>query len=363
MKTIAYQEPTQIEIKKITYPYESLEVFIKYSCDVEPLLEQELKQISNNIQKSAKEIRKLIFSSPYAARAILKIAGSRELGLKSKLGMLNKYRDLKKVLDKIDGSYTSSSESVSNQDRLAMYKIIRKINPSMRVIRKIFHEMSEYSKKNSIEDLFLEKRRYTNERLEKAWANFREYDQGIDKIVRSNMRLIPFVAKNLKCDISKLADVYSMLSLKLAKAAGGYRAHKGYAFSTYATNILKKSLTEGLDKSIEETILDEPLRISETTILTRKDLLTDENTPSAPEEISQKQTFKMCRIYYLQATRALSRKEKYVFESLFGLKGQTAKSEEEIAKKLGVTRQAINVQKHRIINKIRRYFLPLKDSI
>lgn len=346
--------------------YDSVTAYLRSSEKQQLLTDEESAKLGYEIQKSTRTIRKLILSTPYFAEKVLETLKTHSFNSFIHNQIQRHSTEIITFLDQIKVGYTAQDSKLISSSRVGLYKIMRKINLKMDFVESVAEELSINLEKNGekIENQTLETMTDTKNRLEKVRECFESYHESKNELVTRNLGLVISMAKKYNRRGFDFLDLIARGNTFLVKAAEGFKPIKGNKFSTYAHYCIHGGLVDELtDKPLEETILDAPRYSEDDTGETWKAKIPDENTPSAREDVANKELIEQVQKAYSQVSKKLNKTERYVIIHSFGLNGLEPRSIEDIANGLGVTRQAVSIRRQRTLKKLRWEFLKLKDAI
>ncbi len=171
-------------------------------------------------------------------------------------------------------------------------------------------------------------------------------------LIVHNLRLVVFIAKKFESTKINLEDLISIGSMGLIKGVQTFKMDKNIKLATYASRCIENEILMYLRKTHrirQEVSLDEVLSIdSEGNEMILADVLGDSN-PSVLTEMTLDEDVR--NIY--TAINKLNKREKEIIVMRFGLYGNPALTQKEVADTLGISQSYISRLEKKIIDKMR----------
>ena len=171
-------------------------------------------------------------------------------------------------------------------------------------------------------------------------------------LIVHNLRLVVFIAKKFESTKINIEDLISIGSMGLIKGVQTFKMDKNIKLATYASRCIENEILMYLRKTQkirQEVSLDEVLSIdNEGNEMMLADVLGDPN-PSVLSEMTSEEDIQ--NLY--TAVSKLSKREKEIIVMRFGLYGNTALTQKEVADTLGISQSYISRLEKRIIDKMR----------
>ncbi len=172
-------------------------------------------------------------------------------------------------------------------------------------------------------------------------------------LIEHNLRLVVYIARKFDNTGIDLDDLISIGTIGLVKAINSYNLEKNIKLATFASRCIENEILMYLrkvSKQKSEVSFDEPLNVDwEGNELLLSDILgTDSDIVSRGIE---KQTEK--EILWM-ALQKLSRREIQIINLRFGLDGNDALTQKEVASLLGISQSYISRLEKRIVKKLRK---------
>ncbi len=171
-------------------------------------------------------------------------------------------------------------------------------------------------------------------------------------LIVHNLRLVVFIAKKFESTKINIEDLISIGSMGLIKGVQTFKMDKNIKLATYASRCIENEILMYLRKTHkmrQEVSLDEVLSIdNEGNEMMLADVLGDPN-PSVLTEMTSDEDIQ--NLY--TAVGKLKKREKEIIVMRFGLYGETALTQKEVADTLGISQSYISRLEKRIIDKMR----------
>ena len=171
-------------------------------------------------------------------------------------------------------------------------------------------------------------------------------------LIVHNLRLVVFIAKKFESTKINIEDLISIGSMGLIKGVQTFKMDKNIKLATYASRCIENEILMYLRKTHrmrQEISLDEVLSIdNEGNEMMLADVLGDPN-PSVLAEMTLDEDVR--NLY--TAVNKLNKREKEIIIMRFGLYGETAMTQKEVADTLGISQSYISRLEKRIIDKMR----------
>ncbi len=173
------------------------------------------------------------------------------------------------------------------------------------------------------------------------------------ELIEHNLRLVVYIARKFDNTGVELDDLISIGTIGLVKAINSYNLEKNIKLATFASRCIENEILMYLrkvSKQKSEVSFDEPLNVDwEGNELLLSDILgTDSDIVSRGIE---KQTEKEILWTALQK---LSRREIQIINLRFGLDGNDALTQKEVASLLGISQSYISRLEKRIVKKLKK---------
>lgn len=171
-------------------------------------------------------------------------------------------------------------------------------------------------------------------------------------LIVHNLRLVVFIAKKFESTKINIEDLISIGSMGLIKGVQTFKMDKNIKLATYASRCIENEILMYLRKTQkirQEVSLDEVLSIdNEGNEMILADVLGDAN-PSVLNEMTMEEDIRNLYV----AIDKLNKREKEIIIMRFGLYGEVAMTQKEVADTLGISQSYISRLEKRIIDKMR----------
>lgn len=177
-----------------------------------------------------------------------------------------------------------------------------------------------------------------------------------EELIEHNLRLVVYIARKFDNTNVELDDLISIGTIGLIKAINSYDVDKNIKLATFASRCIENEILMYLrrvSKIKGEVSFDEPLNVdSEGNELLLSDVLgTDGDVVSKNLEKSSEE--KLLRTVLAK----LNGRERTLMDLRFGLNGEKALTQKEVAALLGISQSYISRLEKKIVKKLRREFL------
>ena len=177
-----------------------------------------------------------------------------------------------------------------------------------------------------------------------------------EELIEHNLRLVVYIARKFDNTNVELDDLISIGTIGLIKAINSYDVDKNIKLATFASRCIENEILMYLrrvSKIKGEVSFDEPLNVdSEGNELLLSDVLgTDSDVVSKNLEKTSEE--KLLR----SVLSKLSGRERTLMDLRFGLNGERALTQKEVAALLGISQSYISRLEKKIVKKLRREFL------
>lgn len=185
-------------------------------------------------------------------------------------------------------------------------------------------------------------------------------EQGDEKakkiLIERNLRLVAHISKKYTGPNIDQEDIISIGTIGLIKGINSYKLNKGVKLATYVARCIENEILMHLratKKTSQEISLNDPLgQDKEGNEITFIDVIENDDA-SIEDQIDLKMKIKKL---YKKISEVLHDREKLIIELRFGLNGKEAKTQNEIAKMLGISRSYVSRIETKAINKLNKEF-------
>lgn len=171
-------------------------------------------------------------------------------------------------------------------------------------------------------------------------------------LIERNLRLVAHVAKKYTNTKADQEDLISIGTIGLIKGINSFNVEKGSRLSTYISRCIDNEILMHLratKKLNAEVYLNEPIgKDKDDNVITLEEIL-ENNERSIEDEVDLKMKVK---ILYEKMKNILRDREKTILELRFGLGGHKPKTQNEIAKSMGISRSYVSRIETKAINKL-----------
>lgn len=178
-------------------------------------------------------------------------------------------------------------------------------------------------------------------------------DENAKKVlIERNLRLVAHIAKKYVSSNTEQDDIISIGTIGLIKAVNSYKGNKGVRLATYAARCIENEILmhfRATKKLQQEVSLNEAIgQDKEGNTITFIDVIENDNI-SIDEQIDIKIKVKKL---YKKLSKILKDREKTIIELRFGLGGDEPKTQNEVAKILGISRSYVSRIETKAIGKL-----------
>ncbi len=191
------------------------------------------------------------------------------------------------------------------------------------------------------------------EEEEKYLKLYEEGDENAKRIlIERNLRLVAHIAKKYNNVSSDQEDIISIGTIGLIKAINSYKGNKGVRLATYASKCIENEILmhfRSTKKISQEISLNDALgQDKEGNEITFIDVI-ESDDKNIEDELDLK--MKIAKLYQ-KIGEVLKDREKLIIELRFGLNGKESKTQNEIAKELGISRSYVSRIETKAIGKL-----------
>ena len=175
-------------------------------------------------------------------------------------------------------------------------------------------------------------------------------------LIEHNLRLVAHVCKKYANSKVDQDDLISIGSIGLIKGINTYNPAKSIKLSTYISKCIENEILmyfRRTKKLNNEVYLEDPIgKDKDDNAVALKDILENDEKP-IDEEIDLK--IKISNLYK-KIKQVLKTRERTIIELRFGLNGKKPKTQNEIAKKMGISRSYVSRIETKAIGKLAQEF-------
>lgn len=176
-----------------------------------------------------------------------------------------------------------------------------------------------------------------------------------DKLIEHNLRLVAHIAKRYSNSEQELEDLISIGIVGLIKAIDSFSAEKGFKISTYASKCVENEIlmhiraTKKIKSEVSmNTIIGTDKDGNDMELVDTLDSESKDAIDTIYNKIMSEQV-----IQFINSK--LSKREKYIMCSRYGLNGHIQKTQQQIADELGISRSYVSRIETKVQNKLKKY--------
>ena len=177
--------------------------------------------------------------------------------------------------------------------------------------------------------------------------------QSRQSLIEHNLRLVVYIARKFENTGVNIEDLISIGTIGLIKAVNTFDAGKKIKLATYASRCIENEILMFLrrhTKTKAEVSFDEPLN----TDWDGNELLLSDILGTDGDAIYRSIEEEMEKRLLFAAMGKLTKREKIIMESRFGLGGREEMTQKEVAELLGISQSYISRLEKRIIRKLQK---------
>lgn len=176
-----------------------------------------------------------------------------------------------------------------------------------------------------------------------------------DKLIEHNLRLVAHIAKRYSNSEQELEDLISIGIVGLIKAIDSFSAEKGFKISTYASKCVENEIlmhiraTKKIKSEVSmNTIIGTDKDGNDMELVDTLDSESKDAIDTIYNKIMSEQVIKFIN-------SKLTKREKYIMCSRYGLNGHVQKTQQQIADELGISRSYVSRIETKVQNKLKKY--------
>ena len=177
-------------------------------------------------------------------------------------------------------------------------------------------------------------------------------DEARNILIERNLRLVAHVAKKYSTAKVEQDDLISIGTVGLIKGINSFNIEKGARLSTYVSRCIDNEILMHLratKKLGAEVYLNEPIgKDKDDNVVTLQEVL-ENNERNIEDEVDIKMKIKLL---YEKMKELLKDRERTILELRFGLGGHKPKTQNEIAKMMGISRSYVSRIETKAIDKL-----------
>ena len=171
-------------------------------------------------------------------------------------------------------------------------------------------------------------------------------------LIERNLRLVAHVAKKYSTSKVEQDDLISIGTIGLIKGINSFNVEKGARLSTYVSRCIDNEILMHLratKKLGAEVYLNEPIgKDKDDNVVTLQEVL-ENNERNIEDEVDIKMKVKLL---YQKMKSLLKDREKTILELHFGLDGSKPKTQNEIARTMGISRSYVSIIETKALEKL-----------
>ena len=176
-----------------------------------------------------------------------------------------------------------------------------------------------------------------------------------DKLIEHNLRLVAHIAKRYSNSEQELEDLISIGIVGLIKAIDSFSAEKGFKISTYASKCVENEIlmhiraTKKIKSEVSmNTIIGTDKDGNDMELVDTLDSESKDAIDTIYNKIMSEQVIKFIN-------SKLTKREKYIMCSRYGLNGHIQNTQQQIADELGISRSYVSRIETKVQNKLKKY--------
>ena len=176
-----------------------------------------------------------------------------------------------------------------------------------------------------------------------------------DKLIEHNLRLVAHIAKRYSNSEQELEDLISIGIVGLITAIDSFSAEKGFKISTYASKCVENEIlmhiraTKKIKSEVSmNTIIGTDKDGNDMELVDTLDSESKDAIDTIYNKIMSEQVIKFIN-------SKLTKREKYIMCSRYGLNGYIQKTQQQIADELGISRSYVSRIETNVQNKLKKY--------
>ena len=174
-------------------------------------------------------------------------------------------------------------------------------------------------------------------------------------LIERNLRLVVYIARKFENTGINIEDLISIGTIGLIKAVNTFNPEKKIKLATYASRCIENEILMYLrrnNKIRSEISFDEPLNVD----WDGNELLLSDVLGTDEDIITKDIETKVDKSLLKTALTQLNEREKQIMELRFGLVGQEAKTQKDVADMLGISQSYISRLEKKIIRRLQTEF-------
>ena len=177
-----------------------------------------------------------------------------------------------------------------------------------------------------------------------------------DKIIKHNLRLVAHIIKKFNFpNQNNNEDLISVGTIGLIKAVNSFKIDKGIKFSSYASRCIENEILMSLRNAKKSTLdvsMAEPIESKSNNSLTLMDTIADK--VNFHEKVFDKIDMEKLRV---SMKKHLTQREQDVINLRYGLLNDNSYTQQEVAKKIGISRSYVSRIEKKALNILKNSIL------
>lgn len=177
-------------------------------------------------------------------------------------------------------------------------------------------------------------------------------DEARNILIEHNLRLVAHISKKYSFNNTEQDDLISIGTIGLIKGINSFDNSKGVRLATYVARCIDNEILmylRSIKKLQSEVYLSDPIgKDKDDNVVTLQEVLENDGK-TIEEEIDLR--FKIKQLYN-KISEVLKQREKDIIELRFGLNGKSPKTQNEIAKSMGISRSYVSRIETKAIGKL-----------
>lgn len=174
-------------------------------------------------------------------------------------------------------------------------------------------------------------------------------------LIERNLRLVVYIARKFENTGINIEDLISIGTIGLIKGVNTFNPEKKIKLATYASRCIENEILMYLrknNKTKSEISFDEPLNMD----WDGNELLLSDVLGTEVDIITKHLDTKVDKALLTNALSQLNDREKQIMELRFGIVGEDAKTQKDVADMLGISQSYISRLEKKIIRRLKKEF-------